>query len=104
MAAALLITVSYCGFVSWCWFGTYYEINGSQLKVVGGPFRWKIDIMGIKGVRKSRNLLSSPALSLDRLEVTYEKWGMILISPKKQEKFCETLKKINPNIEVNLNK
>jgi len=39
----IIAAVLVCGFTSaiimWCWFGTYYEINGNQLKVVGGPFR-----------------------------------------------------------------
>lgn len=88
--------------ILWCWFGTYYEINGGQLKIVGGPFRWKIDIMMIMSIRKTRNPLSSPALSLNRLELQYGKWGTILISPKNEEQFCEELKKINSKIDLNL--
>ncbi|WP_052352794.1 PH domain-containing protein [Neobacillus dielmonensis] len=101
LAAILVIGIT-SGLICWCWFGTYYEINGNQLKVVGGPFRWKIDIRTIKEVKSSRNILSSPALSLDRLEVTYDKWGMILISPKNKQEFCKALKNVNSTIDVKL--
>ena len=102
----VITAVLLCGLTSalilWCWFGTYYEINGKQLKIVGGPFRWKIDIMTIISIRKTRNPLSSPALSLNRLEIQYGKWSTILISPKNEEQFCENLRKINSKININL--
>ncbi|WHY88812.1 PH domain-containing protein [Neobacillus novalis] len=102
MITAILVCGLTSGFIMWCWFGTYYEIIGSQLKVVGGPFRWKIDIMAIKSIRKTRNPLSSPALSLNRLEIQYAKWTTILISPKHEEQFCAELRKINSKIDLYL--
>ncbi|MFF2445771.1 PH domain-containing protein [Neobacillus sp. NPDC058068] len=99
---AVLVSGLTSAFISWIWFGTYYEINGSQLKVVGGPFRWKIDIMTITSIRKTRNPLSSPALSLNRLEVQYGKWTTILISPKNKKQFCAELSKINSTIDLYL--
>lgn len=98
----ILLTVLTSLFIMWIWFGTYYEINGNQLKIVGGPFRWKIDIKTIKSIRKTRNPLSSPALSLNRLEILYGKWGTILISPKHEDEFCNELIKINSTIDVKL--
>lgn len=70
--------------------------------IVGGPFRWKIDIMTIISIRKTRNPLSSPALSLNRLEIRYGKWNTILISPKNVDQFCENLRKVNSKIDINL--
>ena len=103
----IITAVLVCGltssFIMWLWFGTYYEINGNQLQVVGGPFRWKIDIMTMKSIRKTRNPLSSPALSLNRLEIHHGKWGTVMISPKNEEEFCETLRKINSKIDFNIN-
>ncbi|MGG3560729.1 PH domain-containing protein [Neobacillus rhizosphaerae] len=99
----ILTTILLTTFISWVWFGTYYEIKGKQLIVVGGPFRWKIDIMSINSIRKTLNPLSSPALSLKRLEIQYGTYNTILISPKHDNKFCEMIKKINPKIEINLN-
>ena len=99
----ILTTILLTTFISWVWFGTYYEIKGKQLIVVGGPFRWKIDVMSINSIRKTLNPLSSPALSLKRLEIQYGKYNTILISPKHDNKFCEMMKKINPKIEINVN-
>ncbi|WP_190284638.1 PH domain-containing protein [Bacillus sp. S3] len=99
--AAILVCGMTSAFIIWCWFGTYYQINGNQLKIVSGPFRWKVDIMIIKSIRKTRNPLSSPALSLNRIELLYGKWDTMLISPKNEKQLCETLKKINSQIEIN---
>lgn len=99
---AVIICSLTIAFILWLWFATYYEIIGNHLRIVAGPFRSKIDIdiMEIKSIRPSRNIVSSPALSINRLEVLYGKWGIVLISPKNQEQFCEKLQKINPKIEI----
>nr|WP_263326672.1 PH domain-containing protein [Neobacillus sp. Marseille-Q6967] len=89
-------------FVSWLWFGTYYEIEGSKLKIVAGPFKETVDIMKIKRIKRTRNPLSSAALAMNRLQIDHGKWDFTLISPKDEEKFCHILKEINPEIEVNL--
>lgn len=73
-----------------------YKIDGEQLTV------WftKIDIKSIKKIYSTNNPLSSPALSLDRIAVTYNTFDEILISPKERESFIQELLKINPNIVV----
>jgi hypothetical protein len=102
-------------FIIWTAFATYYEINGGQLKIVAGPIRYTINIHSIQSIKPTNNPLSSPALSMDRLEIQYSKtnkkgglqsnkslWssGMALISPKDKQKFIEELLKVNPNIDV----
>ena len=47
-------------------------------------------------------MISSPAASFDRIEITYGKFEEIIISPKHKLKFYEDLQKINPNIINNL--
>ena len=75
-----------------------YKINEETLQI------WwtKIDIKSIKKIYSTNNPLSSPALSLDRIAVVYNKFDEILISPKNREAFVQELLKINPNIEVQL--
>lgn len=75
-----------------------YKIDGEQLQI------WwtKIDIKTIRKVYSTNNPLSSPALSLDRIAVVYNKYDEVLISPKEREAFIQELLKINPNIEVKL--
>jgi hypothetical protein len=73
-----------------------YKIDGENLII------WwkKIEIKSIKKIYSTNNPLSSPALSLDRIAVVYNKYDEVLISPKEREVFIRELLKINPNIEV----
>jgi len=73
-----------------------YKIVGEQLKV----WTAKIDIHSIKKVYRTNNPLSSPALSLDRIAIVYNKYDEILISPKDRSAFIAHLLSINPKIEV----
>ena len=81
---------------------TRYSINETnQLVIKMGIFYKKtIAINSIKSVRRSSNLLSSPAPSLDRLELNYAQFGQILISPKNKNEFVTALVKLNPKIRV----
>ena len=83
---------------------TYYEIVGSELKIVSGFIvNKKIQIKNISKIVKTNNLLSSPALSLTgRLEVFYNKYDSVIISPKEREEFISALKSINYEIEIKL--
>lgn len=80
---------------------TRYIINENQLIVKS---TWivneRIDISKITKIEKSNSVLSSPALSLDRLRIRYNKYDEILISPKEKKEFTDELLKINPNIEI----
>lgn len=86
-ATLLLSTVP----VIWMFAATYYEIQESSLLVVCGPMRWKIPLADIESVTDSHNLLSSPALSLDRLKIRYAGGRYVLISPKDKPGFRDAL-------------
>ena len=73
-----------------------YKIDGKYLRI----WTTKIDIHSIKKVYRTNNPLSSPALSLDRIAIVYNKYDEILISPKDRSAFIAELLSINPNIEV----
>ena len=59
-----------------------------------------IEINTIRKITETYNPLSSPAASIDRIEIFYNKFDSVLISPKKKQEFIEDVLKINPNIEV----
>ena len=59
------------GLPIWLAFSTIYQITDTHLFVRSGPFRWKIDLEEIQSVQPSRSMLSSPALSLNRLAIKY---------------------------------
>jgi len=82
---------------------TYYEIKADKLLVTCGfLFHQTIPIAQIRSIQPTRNIISSPALSLDRQEIKYGKFDFVIISLKDEDKadFYEALKKINPQISI----
>lgn len=53
----------------------------------------KIPLASIRKVALSNNPISSPAASLKRIAIHYDRWGYILISPKNREAFIEELER-----------
>ena len=72
-------------------FRTYYSVEGETLRIVSGPFRWRVPIAEIESLELTRNPLSSPALSLDRLRVRYSGKKSIMISPADKQRFAKAL-------------
>jgi hypothetical protein len=59
----------------------------------------KIEISKIRKIEKTNSILSSPALSLDRIAIKFNKYDEVYISPKERQAFIDELLKINPEIE-----
>ena len=83
--------------------GMRYIISDNKLHV---KILWcipleTVDISTIISAERSYNFLSSPAVSLKRLQINFRK-GSILISPVKEMEFIEELKAVNPDINVNI--
>ena len=70
---------------------TYYAVDKNVLRVVSGPFRWKIPIDQITSVTATRTLLSSPAMSLDRLKIEYGKLRPVIVSPADKKGFLRAI-------------
>jgi len=87
-------------------FSTEYTITETGILKVkcGFLYHKHFDINKIKSVAKTGNLISSPAPSLDRIELTYGKFDVIVISPKDKNGFARELTKVNPKIENKLTK
>ena len=88
---AALATLLALALPVWLIAATHYSFEGNELHIQGGPFRWIVPIEQIHSVKPSRSLLSSPALSLDRLRIDYGKGRWILISPADKERFLDEL-------------
>jgi hypothetical protein len=81
-------------------FDTWYAVSNASLQVKCGLFYNKIiEIAAIKKIEDTRTLLSAPALSLNRLEIFYNKFDSIIISPENKAEFIRLLKDYNPSIE-----
>ena len=80
---------------------TTYTIQGNALKVKAGfLFRRTIDITSIKKIEETRNPMSAPAASLDRLDIQYGSFDNVIVSPKDKAGFIEALCALNPAIKV----
>ena len=84
----------------WIVLGTHYELAERDLLISSGPFRWRVPLEQVRAVAPSRSVLSAPALSLDRMRITYGRAGSILISPRNKLQFLEELQRRCPGIEV----
>lgn len=84
------------------YFRTHYRIHSvNGLTVTCGLlYKKTFDIQELQSLRPTSNPLSSPALSLKRLELRFRNKETVMISPVKQEEFIELLKSINPEIEL----
>ena len=67
-------------------FNTYYKINDQYLFIRSGFFSWTIPLSDIESMHPNKSLISSPALSTDRLKIVYGNKS-ILISPKDPLRF-----------------
>lgn len=82
---------------------TQYKIVGKTLRIKSGIFVNKsVNIDTISKISETDSILSSPANSLDRLELRYNKFERIIISPKDKDGFINILSELNPSIEVQL--
>lgn len=94
------ILVLIFGFVCWLWVGTFYVVSEGMLYIHSGPFKSTYDVNLIYSVNDTKNPISAPALSIDRMEVKGQ--GIyIIISPEDKTGFVEALQKENPNITYN---
>jgi hypothetical protein len=83
---------------------TYYVIDNGKLIIrCGFLYHKAIDIDTIRKISATNLALSSPATSLDRMELLYNKFDSVLISPKDKEGLLKKLLEINPSIEVKNN-
>ena len=88
MVFSLVIIV---GLPAWLFLATHYTFEGDTLTVRSGPFRWQVPLERVTAVTPTRNPLSSPALSLDRLRIDYGNGKRIMISPRDKAGFLREL-------------
>jgi Bacterial PH domain len=77
---------------------TFYKINEDILAVKCGPFNWNIKLAEIKSITPTKDLISSPAFSVDRLRIEYGKSNFIIVSPKNKSDFIKEIEKCKENL------
>jgi len=88
-------------FVVWVLYSTWYSLSGGELLIRSGPFRWSVPLDSIEDIHPTRNMLSSPACSLDRLRIRYRgsRYG-VMISPENKSAFLQDLATRTPGLKV----
>jgi hypothetical protein len=79
------------GLPLWLLASTDYRVEEATLYIRSGPFKWAIPVAQIHSILPSRSFLSSPALSLNRLEIHYGSGRHILVSPADRGGFVRTI-------------
>lgn len=90
-ATAMVVGLLALALPLWVLTSTRYDLSADTLRIVSGPFRWKVPIAGITSVVRTRSAFSSPALSLQRLQLRYGDGRSIMISPTDEPAFLRAL-------------
>ena len=93
--AAVIVLIAVVVLLLWLSLRTYYVVDQTTLRIVSGPFRWRIPLDEIKSVTPSRSLWSSPALSLDRLSIDYGNGRRVMVSPAEKQAFLGAIRQGN---------
>jgi Bacterial PH domain len=99
---SIWISIGVILFISLILVSTKYTIySDGTLKVISGfiPFP-KVNLNEVTAVVYTRNPISSPALSLNRLALYKGNSLLIIISPKNREAFIAEMKKFNDSLSV----
>ncbi len=92
MIQALLLVSMGALIPVWILLSTHYEIVDENLWVRSGPWKWKIPVLSISRIERSKSWVSSPALSMHRFKIEYGRGKSILISPKETERFLHAIR------------
>lgn len=95
LGSLVVLVVVYGGLI----FPLYYEFEETGLLIRSGWLRSRISYASIHAVSPSSSMLSSPALSLDRLHIEFQGSSFgALISPKEKEEFLQALAQRCPHL------
>ena len=90
--AAVVIIVG-TGFPIWILTATEYKVLDDKLEILSGPFTWSIAIADIQSIQPAQNVMTSPALAFERLEINYGENRAIYVSPENESEFIRLLGK-----------
>ncbi len=90
--AAVVIIVG-TGFPIWILTATEYKVLDDELEILSGPFTWRIVIADIQSIQPAQNVMTSPALAFERLEIRYGENKAIYVSPENESEFIRLIGK-----------
>lgn len=99
-AVAIATLTGSIALVAWIFATTAYRLSDRELLVTSGPLRVRVPLAQIQRITHTRSLLSAPALSLDRLEISYGKGKVVVISPKDRAAFLAAVSARAPQAQM----
>ena len=81
---------------------TDYTLEDDALRIRASFLRWRVPLAEIESIEPTRNPLSSPACSLDRLLIRYGRGKRIMISPADKPGFLHALSQRAPQLRTQL--
>lgn len=83
----------------WMFISTRYTVTDTDLRIRCAFLRASIPLASIRRLRTTRNAISAPALSLDRIEITHDA-GIALVSPRDRSAFARAILARAPSVDV----
>lgn len=96
--ALAIVSAVVAAMVVWIVLATYYEITDELLIAHSGPFAWRNPLKSVSRVRAAHSVRSGPALSMQRLEITWGAGQVLLISPRDSAGFMAALHRRAPHL------
>jgi hypothetical protein len=90
---ALLIAILPLGLVS-------YAVTDRELIVRQGWLRWRMPLERVQVLKATRAIWSSPALSLDRIEIRTDRGVWLLVSPSDRAGFVAAVRARAPHVRL----
>lgn len=91
LLGAALVPIATVGVPVWLGVSTRYILSDRELLIRAGPLRWRVPLQEINVIEPTRNPLSSPALSFDRLRIDYARGRSVMISPRNKDAFLRDI-------------
>lgn len=75
-----------------------YELTDDEMIVRQGWLRWRMPLARFRALRATRSIFSSPALSLDRIEIRTDRGLWLMVSPADKAGFVRAVRAKVPNV------
>ncbi len=75
-----------------------YQLTDDELVVRQGWLRWRMPLARIRALTATRAMWSSPALSLDRIEIRTERGLWLMVSPADKVAFVNGIRARAPHV------
>ncbi len=77
-----------------------YTLTEDEIIVRSGWLRWRMPLQRIQALKATRQMWSSPALSLDRIEIRTDRGLWLMVSPADKGGFISAVRQRVPGVKL----